>query len=102
VLHPVMATLYREKVAQLASALVHEDTKLEASEILRGLVDKVVVSPAEGGFALDLYGDLAGILALASNAKQPSGRGAGGLQVSMVAGARYQLRRTPLTCEIRL
>jgi hypothetical protein len=42
--------------------------------------------------ALDLYGDLAGILALASNAKQPSGHGAGGLQVSMVAGAGLNLR----------
>jgi hypothetical protein len=51
---------------------------------------KLVVSPTEGGFALDLYGDLAGILALASNAKQPSGRGAGGLQVSMVAGAGFE------------
>jgi hypothetical protein len=53
-LHPVMATLYREKVAQLSSALAHEDTKLEAAGILCGLVEKVV-SPAEGGFALDLH-----------------------------------------------
>jgi hypothetical protein len=35
---------------------------------------------------VSLYGDLAGILALPSNAKQPSGRGAGGLQVSLVGG----------------
>jgi site-specific DNA recombinase len=84
-LHPVMATLYREKVAQLSSALAHEDTKLEAAGILCGLVEKVV-SPAEGGFALDLHGDLVGILALASNAKQPSGLSAGGLQVSLVVG----------------
>jgi hypothetical protein len=84
-----MATLYREKVAALSKALLQEeDTKLEAANILRGLVEKVVVSPAEGGFALDLHGDLAGILTLASNAKQPSGLSAGGLQVSLVAGAR--------------
>ena len=67
-----------------------EVTPAQAKKILRGLVDKVVVSSAEGGFALDLYGDLAGILTLASNAKQPSGRGAGGLQVSMVAGAGFE------------
>jgi hypothetical protein len=33
-----------------------ENTKHEASNILRSLIDKVVVSSAEGGFPLDLYG----------------------------------------------
>ena len=82
--------LSREGRGAVKALLQDEDTKLEAANILRGLVDKVVVSPAEGGFALDLHGDLAGILALASNAKQPSGRGAGGLQVSLVAGAGFE------------
>src|SRR5262249_7637257 len=36
-LHPRMADLYRAKVEKLASALQREDTRLEASELLRGL-----------------------------------------------------------------
>ncbi|PYR04278.1 MAG: resolvase, partial [Acidobacteria bacterium] len=36
-LHPSMADLYRSKVEELAAALQREDTRLEASEMLRGL-----------------------------------------------------------------
>ena len=35
-LHPSMADLYRSKVEELAAALQLEDTRLEASEVLRG------------------------------------------------------------------
>jgi hypothetical protein len=38
-LHPSMADLYRSKVEELASALQREDTRLEASEMVRGLID---------------------------------------------------------------
>jgi hypothetical protein len=37
-----MAPLYRRKVEQLAVALQREDTRLEASEMLRGLIDSIV------------------------------------------------------------
>lgn len=39
--HPSMADLYRMKVEQLAAALYREDTRLEASETLCGLVDRL-------------------------------------------------------------
>ena len=48
-------------------ALLREETKLEAADIFRSLVEKVVVSPVKDGFALNFHGDLAGILALASD-----------------------------------
>ena len=38
-LHPSMADLYRSKVEELAAALQREDTRLEASEMLRGPID---------------------------------------------------------------
>jgi hypothetical protein len=38
-----MADLYRAKVESLASALQREGTRLEASEILRGLIDSIVL-----------------------------------------------------------
>ncbi|HEX9640687.1 MAG TPA: hypothetical protein VGB13_05180, partial [Candidatus Krumholzibacteria bacterium] len=44
-LHPSMADLYRSKVEELAAALQREDTRLEASEMLRGLIDAIVLMP---------------------------------------------------------
>jgi hypothetical protein len=37
-----------------------------AREVLRALIDRVVVTPAAGGATIDLIGDLAGILHVAS------------------------------------
>jgi hypothetical protein len=47
-LHPGMADLYREKVTKLAEALEHPDTRTEAAEAIRGLIDAIVLTPAEG------------------------------------------------------
>ena len=68
-LHPNAAAIYREKVANLAESLNAPDIKLEASEILRTLIEKVVLTPdpsAPDGNAAELHGDLAEILSLAS------------------------------------
>ena len=43
-----MADLYRTKVEQLAASLQREDTRLEASETLRGLIDAIVLTPEKG------------------------------------------------------
>ena len=40
-LHPNLAALYREKVATLASALQNAESRSEAAEALRGLVDAI-------------------------------------------------------------
>lgn len=39
-----MADLYRSKVEELAEALQRDDTRLKASEMLRGLIDSITVS----------------------------------------------------------
>jgi hypothetical protein len=46
-LHPAMADLYRTKIEELSSALQREDTRLEASEMIR-LIDSIVLIPDEG------------------------------------------------------
>jgi hypothetical protein len=38
----------REKVTRLAEALAHRNTRSEAAEAIRGLVDAIVLTPAEG------------------------------------------------------
>jgi site-specific DNA recombinase len=47
-LHPGMADLYRAKMARLAEALEHPETRSEAAEAIRGLIDAVVLTPADG------------------------------------------------------
>jgi len=66
-LHPCMATRYRESIVNLRKLLNQEDKRAEASEHLRRLVDKIVLTPQDGKKdpRIDLHGDLAGILAIA-------------------------------------
>ena len=40
-LHPEMAGLYRQKVTALAQALEQPETRTEASEALRGVIDAI-------------------------------------------------------------
>lgn len=65
-LHPNMATLYREKVAQLASALDHPDEgqRAAARDSLRGFITAIVIPP--GDELLRVHGDLGKMLTAAS------------------------------------
>ena len=66
--HPNMALRYHEEVQRLIESLNEEDHRAEAAELIRSLIDKVVLSPAEdeGSLVVDLHGDLAGILTMAT------------------------------------
>lgn len=91
-LHPHMAHTYRERIDGLFEALRDEKARLEASDDIRSLVGRIVVSPATGGGAdLWLEGDLAGILTLAAGRKTPADPEDGRVLTSMVAGARNHL-----------
>ena len=81
---------YRRKVANLHEALEHEDTKAEATEIIRNLIDEIVLVPENGELRIDLKGELAGILALATDKKKPAEHRDGLEQIKLVAGARNQ------------
>jgi hypothetical protein len=43
-----MVELYRQKVTGLARTLGHPETRTEAAEAIRGLIDVIVLTPAEG------------------------------------------------------
>jgi len=66
-LHPCMATHYRESIINLRALLNQEDKRGEASEHIRRLIDKIELTPQAGKKEprIDLHGDLAGILAIA-------------------------------------
>ena len=92
-LHPSLAVLYREKVANLAAALNTSEAQADSADALRGLIDEVVLTPSNDGYAVDLKGDLAGILAMASGGKGKTAVAGGPSavsQVSLVAGAGFE------------
>jgi site-specific DNA recombinase len=89
-LHPEMAELYRRKVTTLAQALEHPETRTEASEALRGLIDAIVMTPAEGTLRIELKGNLAAMLGATVQSKRAAETEALSLQVSMVAGAGFE------------
>src|SRR5690606_5600611 len=90
-LHPSMAQLYRSRVQQLYDALQDEDEekRTEAADIIRTLVEDIVLTPVDGKVEIDVRGDLAGILTLSVQTKNPAGR-AGSSQVKMVAGVGFE------------
>lgn len=90
-LHPEMAELYRQKVTTLAQALEHPETRTEATEALRGLIDAIVLTPAADGLRIELKGNLAAMLGATVQSKRSPETGDLLLQVSMVAGARNHL-----------
>jgi hypothetical protein len=48
-----MAELYRQTITDLAHALEHSDTRTEAAEAIRTLIDAIVLTPNDG--ALDAH-----------------------------------------------
>ena len=66
-----MAKRYREEVRALRKRLNNEGGNGEAIEIVRSLIEKIVLTPVKGKkeLSLDLYGDLAGILSIAAKEK---------------------------------
>jgi len=99
-LHPNMSQHYRTQVGELITALNDETRRNEATALIRTLVDRIVLRPerGEGGMrlAIDLEGDLAGILTLASKGGKPSGHGLkseaieNSEEIKLVAGAGFE------------
>ena len=95
VLHPSMAVIYRERVTGLYEALQQEGARAGASDVIRSLVSEIVLTPSSGELLVDLRGDLAGILAIATSGTQKSPRSdeAGSVlasQVMLVAGTGFE------------
>ncbi len=95
-IHPNMANYYRDQIARLREALTDEHAQVQAAEIIRKLIDRIVLTPIEDedgrkSQSIDLHGHLAGILSLATNAKRPLHES--GLQVEsikLVAGGGFE------------
>ncbi len=92
-LHPNLAEIYRRKVEALHEALAEPQTRDEALGILRGLVERFEVHPIEGGFEIELIGEIARMVELSLD---PNGTKKTALDertacsVKVVAGAGFE------------
>jgi site-specific DNA recombinase len=89
-LHPNMANVYRQEVAQLAEALGDQERRTEAADALRSLIDEIVLTPDGGTLQIELKGNLAAMLGAAQKARRSPETGDLLLQVSLVAGAGFE------------
>lgn len=74
-LHPAMAQHYHCQLDNLTKVLAEGDecNRLMAAEVIRSLIDEIVMTPADGELLIDMRGDLAAILTIAL-AKEKDGR----------------------------
>jgi site-specific DNA recombinase len=93
-LHPRMADVYRDQVAQLGRVLQDEGSRSEASEAIRQLVEAIVLEPDDAKpnkLKVTLKGDLAGILAAAvQKTKRPPETDDLLVSIQLVAGAGFE------------
>jgi site-specific DNA recombinase len=91
-LHPSIAEAYRRKVEELHAALGTDDAA-PVRELIRGLIDAIVLVPEDGRLRVEVRGELAAILQLSgcANEKAPAGRPELLVeQIKMVAGAGFE------------
>ena len=86
-LHPNIAEVYRQKIASLGEALNDENTRTEAAECFRGLIEEIRLVPEKGRLKIELFGELAALINLANGRARSGGTG---VQVTMVAGVGFE------------
>ena len=93
-IHPHIAGIYRRKVARLADALQQPEERDTAASAIRGLVERIVLTPGPKWADLHatLHGDLGTILEWTGNGaeKEKTDIPGSGMSVSVVAGAGFK------------
>ncbi|MGA8689173.1 MAG: recombinase family protein [Methyloceanibacter sp.] len=91
-LHPNLAQVYRRQVERLQDALNEPEIRDEALQILRGLVERVSISPAENGLEVEIVGEIAKMveLGIENKAKRATLDETMTRSVKVVAGTRNQ------------
>ena len=92
--HPSLAEVYRRKIQTLREALEEPTDCAEAFELIRSLIEAVVLVPTQTAFEIEVRGELAGILDLCQTGKKnkPGSISGTGLaeQLKVVAGTHNQ------------
>jgi plasmid stabilization system protein ParE len=89
--HPGLAEIYRRKIAALHEALEDEATRDEAIELIRSLIEAVVLVPDKGSLRTEVRGELAAILAF-GDGREKAARIDRDIaeQIKMVAGVGFE------------
>jgi hypothetical protein len=92
-IHPNVACIYRRKVERLATALQHPRERDAAAEAIRGLIERITLTPGpkRGEIAATLHGEFGTILDWVAQKQNTPGAFASGVSVSVVAGTRSVL-----------
>ena len=89
-LHPNLASIYKEKIANLFQALNDPSTLIEANTAIRQLIERVQLVPENEELKIELYGELAALLKLGTEPKNEHPlAGSERVQVTLVAGAGF-------------
>ena len=91
-LHPNLAQVYRRKVERLQDALSDPEIRDEAVEVLRSLLEAVIIAPTEAGLEIEIVGDIAHMIEMGIEDKKkgPALNERTARSVKVVAGARNQ------------
>jgi len=92
--------LGRRKVEQLQEALEDPEIRDEAIQILRSLLESIVVAPVEGGFEVEIVGEIAQMIKIGLGKGKKSGPVLNermARSVKVVAGAGFAQERTKWT-----
>ncbi|SEL92852.1 Site-specific DNA recombinase [Roseivivax marinus] len=98
-LHPKLPELYRAKVAELAESLRDSEIKTQALDILRGLIERIVVRSSGKGESMTI--ELEGALTAMLDAAQPGALSdADASSIKVVAGGRNRRSLRVFKCRI--
>jgi site-specific DNA recombinase len=92
-LHPNLAQLYRRKVEQVQEALQEPEIRDEAIQILRGLLESVIITPVKGGYDIEIVGEIAQMIEIGlekGKAKEPVLNEKMARSVKVVAGVGFE------------
>jgi site-specific DNA recombinase len=92
-LHPSIAEAYRRKVHELHAALKADDASPAREELIRSLVEAIVLVPEDGRLRVEVRGELATVLRLSGYANEKAPAVEPELlveQIKMVAGAGFE------------
>ena len=89
-LAPNMAEIYRQRVSELQQVLAAGNEQAQAFEAVRCLIDKIVLTPAEGVLSIDLHGEAAAILQFSAAGKKGQFQLGDAKQLVMVAGVGFE------------
>ncbi len=90
-LHPNLAAIYKEKIANLVQALNDPNTLIEANTAIRQLIERVQLVPENGEVENRTLRRAAALLKLGTEPKKKHPQAESeGVQITMVAGAGFE------------